>query len=228
MDLKLPPLGEGVDSGSVVSILVKEGEQVQKGQGIIELETGKAVAPVPASAAGKVTKIIVAVGDKISVGQPILSLEAGAGSRQGRRPETRARPGAPRGPARARASLRRRRKQPEEVPNAEEETSGPEPASSPTIRRLARELGINLRRIRGSENGGRIVMADVRAYIERLQRLAAQPRAAVRRAPAKAAPENIDFSKWGPIARRPMTPLRKVIAAAHERKLERRAARHAI
>ena len=77
MDLKLPPLGEGVDSGSVVSILVKEGEQVQKGQGIIELETGKAVAPVPASAAGKVTKIIVAVGDKISVGQPILSLEAG-------------------------------------------------------------------------------------------------------------------------------------------------------
>ena len=77
MDLKLPPLGEGVDSGSVVSILVKEGEQVQKGQGIIELETGKAVAPVPASAAGKVAKIIVAVGDTISVGQSILSLEAG-------------------------------------------------------------------------------------------------------------------------------------------------------
>src|SRR5271170_236773 len=77
MDLKLPPLGEGVDSGSVVNILVREGEQIQKGQGIIELETGKAVAPVPAAAAGKVTKIIVAVGDKISVGQPILSLEAG-------------------------------------------------------------------------------------------------------------------------------------------------------
>ena len=76
MDLKLPPLGEGADdSGNVVSILVKEGDQIAKGQGIIELETGKAVAPVPASAAGKVTKIIVAVGDKISVGQPILSLD---------------------------------------------------------------------------------------------------------------------------------------------------------
>src|ERR1700689_1152687 len=78
MDLKLPPLGEGVDSGSVVSILVKEGETIQKGQGIIELETGKAVAPVPSSSAGKVTKMIVSVGDKISVGQPILSREGGA------------------------------------------------------------------------------------------------------------------------------------------------------
>src|SRR5580700_8684754 len=77
MDLKLPPLGEGVDSGSVVGVLVREGEQIAKGQGIIELETGKAVAPVPSPAAGKVTKILVAVGDKISVGQAILSLEGG-------------------------------------------------------------------------------------------------------------------------------------------------------
>src|ERR1700744_1715317 len=78
MDLKLPPLGEGVDSGSVVSILVKEGDELAKGQGMIELETGKAVAPVPAPSAGKVTKIMVTVGDKISVGQPILSIEGGA------------------------------------------------------------------------------------------------------------------------------------------------------
>ena len=68
MDLKLPPLGEGADSGNVVSILVKEGDAIAKGQGLIELETGKAIAPVPASAAGKVTKIIVAVGEKIAVG----------------------------------------------------------------------------------------------------------------------------------------------------------------
>src|SRR5580658_252805 len=78
MDLKLPPLGEGVDSGNVVGVLVREGDQIAKGQGIIELETGKAVAPVPSPAAGKVTKILVAVGDKISVGQVILSLEGGA------------------------------------------------------------------------------------------------------------------------------------------------------
>jgi pyruvate dehydrogenase E2 component (dihydrolipoamide acetyltransferase) len=208
MDLKLPPLGEGVDSGSVVNILVKEGEQVQKGQGIIELETGKAVAPVPASVAGKVTKIIVAVGDKISVGQPILSLEAGPAS---------AKPAGQK-PAPVPASRAAVQPPPEEEaagddPGPEEEASGPEPAASPTIRRMARELGINLRKIRGSENGGRIVLADVRAYLERLQRLAAQPRSGgPAGAPAKPAPEKIDFSKWGPIARRPMTPLRKVIA----------------
>ncbi len=82
MEVKLPPLGEGVDSGSVVAILVKEGDQIAKGQGIIELETGKAVAPVPSPTAGKVTKIIVSVGDKISVGQPIASLEYGQGVRR--------------------------------------------------------------------------------------------------------------------------------------------------
>src|SRR5271163_4660118 len=86
MDLKLPPLGEGVDSGNVVGILVREGDHVAKGQGIIELETGKAVAPVPAPAAGKVTKILVAVGDKISVGQTILSLEGDAPAAPAARP----------------------------------------------------------------------------------------------------------------------------------------------
>jgi pyruvate dehydrogenase E2 component (dihydrolipoamide acetyltransferase) len=212
MDLKLPPLGEGVDSGSVVSILVREGEQVQKGKGIIELETGKAVAPVPASAAGKVTKIIVSVGDKISVGQPILSLEGGAAPVKPAAPKPAAAPAqrasrpAPVRPPPAEEPV-------EETPEPEEETSGPEPASSPTIRRLARELGLNLRKIRGSENGGRIVMADVRAYVERLQKLAAQPRGGgPAGAAAKPAREKIDFSKWGPIAKRPMTPLRKVIA----------------
>jgi len=209
MDLKLPPLGEGVDSGSVVSILVKEGETIQKGQGIIELETGKAVAPVPASAAGKVTKLLVAVGDKISVGQPILSLEAGAAPAK----PAAAKP-APAAAPRTSKPAPVQEETADDAPEAEEEeVSGPEPASSPTIRRMARELGIDLRKIRGTENGGRIVMADVRAYIERLQRLAAQPRSGGSAStPAKLAPEKIDFAKWGPIAKRPMTPLRKVIA----------------
>jgi pyruvate dehydrogenase E2 component (dihydrolipoamide acetyltransferase) len=70
-------------------------------------------------------------------------------------------------------------------------------------------LGIDLKKIHGSELGGRIVLEDVRAYIERLQRLASTPRAA---ASAATAPEQVDFFKWGPIAKRPLTPLRKVIA----------------
>lgn len=212
MDVKLPPLGEGVDSGSVVAILVKEGDQIAKGQGIIELETGKAVAPVPSPAAGKVTKIIVSVGDKISVGQPILSLEGGApapaapkaAAAAAKPPSRPARPASPQ-PAQEEA--------PEEpMPEEEPDADAPAPAASPTLRRIARELGIDLRRIHGSEEGGRVVMNDLRAYVRRLQQLAAQPRTGAGGAPAKPPAEQIDFTKWGAVTKRPMTPLRKVIA----------------
>src|SRR3954469_19044996 len=64
MDVKLPNLGEGADSGTVVGILVKPGAQIKKGQSIIELETGKAVAPIPSPAAGTVTNVRVKEGDK--------------------------------------------------------------------------------------------------------------------------------------------------------------------
>src|SRR5262245_30721843 len=79
MDLKLPHLGEGADSGTVVNIFVKEGDQLVKDQPILELENEKAVATIPSTSAGTVTKSFVKAGDKISVGQRILSLgEAGA------------------------------------------------------------------------------------------------------------------------------------------------------
>ena len=91
---------------------------------------------------------------------------------------------------------------------------GTGPAAAPSIRKLARNLGIDLTRVHGSAPGGRIMLEDVRAYIQKLQRLAAAPRAAVSAsAPApRPAPEQIDFSKWGPISKAPLSPLRKVIA----------------
>src|SRR5947207_13815156 len=79
MDLKLPNLGEGADSGTVVNLFVKEGDQIAKDQAILELENEKAVATIPSTSAGTVTKLFVKSGDKISVGQRILSLsESGA------------------------------------------------------------------------------------------------------------------------------------------------------
>src|SRR5436190_16408444 len=77
MDLKLPPLGEGADSGTVVSLFVKEGDQITKDQPILELENEKAVATIPSTADGTVSKLFVKSGDKISVGQTILSLTEG-------------------------------------------------------------------------------------------------------------------------------------------------------
>jgi pyruvate dehydrogenase E2 component (dihydrolipoamide acetyltransferase) len=210
MDLKLPPLGEGVDSGSVVSILVKEGDQIAKGQGILELETGKAVAPVPSTANGKVTKILVAVGDKISVGQAMISLDgAGAAPAPAKTAEQKPATGRPAHPAPAPL-----KEEEAEEPVAEEEidSNAPPPAAAPSIRRIARELGIDLRGIHGSESGGRIVMEDLRAYIRRLQYAAAQAKKTAGSGRVRPLPPQIDFSKWGPVVKRPMTSLRKVIA----------------
>src|SRR6516162_3377991 len=80
MDLKLPALGEGADSGTVVNLFVKEGDQITKDQPILELENEKAVATIPSTAAGKVTKLFVKAGDKLSVGQRILSLSENGAS----------------------------------------------------------------------------------------------------------------------------------------------------
>jgi|CZKM01.1.fsa_nt_gi pyruvate dehydrogenase E2 component (dihydrolipoamide acetyltransferase) len=216
MDLKLPHLGEGADSGTVVNLFVKEGDTVTKDQPILELENEKAVATIPSTAAGTVTQVFVKAGDKLRVGQRILSLgESGAA---GAPPAIKPEPA----PVRSRERLIQT-PSPQQVPVASEDEvlepgseaePGTGPAAAPSIRKLARNLGIDLTRVHGSAPGGRIMLEDVRAYIQKLQRLAAAPRAAVSAsAPApRPAPEQIDFSKWGPISKAPLSPLRKVIA----------------
>jgi pyruvate dehydrogenase E2 component (dihydrolipoamide acetyltransferase) len=78
---------------------------------------------------------------------------------------------------------------------------------------MARELGIDLAKVRGTEAGGRISMGDVRGYIQRLQKAVSQPKAAgAPAAPGRLASESVDFSKWGPITKKPMSQLRQVIA----------------
>jgi pyruvate dehydrogenase E2 component (dihydrolipoamide acetyltransferase) len=85
-------------------------------------------------------------------------------------------------------------------------------AAAPSIRMIAGELGIDLTRIRGSGRGGRIVLTDVREYIQRLMNAARQPKTAAAGPPAKPVAESIDFSKWGAVVKKPLTPLRKVIS----------------
>src|ERR1051326_5533456 len=162
MDVKLPALGEGADSGTVVNLFVKEGDQVAKDQAILELENEKAVATIPSTAAGTVTKIFVKTGDKISVGQRILALSetaTGTAAPKEEKPKTAAKPKV------VEAEAEKEPSQVEEQPEREEESTseakpGVAPAASPSIRKLARDLGIDLTRVRGSERGGRIVLED--------------------------------------------------------------------
>ena len=81
MDVRLPRLGEGADSGVIATVFVKEGDQIQKDQPVLEIESEKAVATIPAPAGGRVAKVLVKEGDEIRVGSLILVLsENGAGA----------------------------------------------------------------------------------------------------------------------------------------------------
>ncbi|MCX7867969.1 MAG: 2-oxo acid dehydrogenase subunit E2 [Limisphaera sp.] len=234
MDIKLPPLGEGADSGVVVSVFVKPGDTISPGQPLLELENEKAIATIPAEHAGTVAEVYVKPGEKLAVGQRILRLQTpGAAAPASapptaatpRTPKPEAPPAAPR-PAPAAAS-------PVTTPAAplppveeleEEEIPAPvaAPVAPPSVRRLARELGIDLSRVRGTDPGGRITRQDLRNYIQRLQTLAVKYKELAARAAAPAAApaqpagpppaEPVDFSKWGPVRREPLSTLREVIA----------------
>jgi pyruvate dehydrogenase E2 component (dihydrolipoamide acetyltransferase) len=90
--------------------------------------------------------------------------------------------------------------------------TGVAPVASPSLRRVIADLGIDLARVRGSGRGGRIELGDLRNYIAYLQHTAFAPKPGEAAAPAKPAAESIDFSKWGPVLKKPLTPLRKTIA----------------
>ena len=210
MDVRLPKIGDNADSGTVVSILVKPGDTITAGQTIIELEMEKAVAPIPSSAGGKVTEIKVTEGQKISVGTVLLILE-GATALAGGAPAPAAAPAGTK-PARRAAAV---------VEDDDDDLSpddggedGPTPGASPYVRKVARELGIKLSRIAGSEKGGRVVMTDLARYISKLEksiaragRYADEPKGLV------FAPVSTDFSVFGPVTSEPLTQLRKVIAS---------------
>lgn len=218
MDVKLPQLAEGVESGTVVSILVTEGQEIKKDQPFMELETQKAVGSIPAPQSGVVTKIHVKEGMEVNVGQLLITIDSAAAAAPAAPPQAASRP--------APSSARRGAEAPASRENSGAEAvalshrypsaSGAPPPAAPSIRKMARELGIDLTRVRGSEAGGRIVLEDLRAYIERLHQSALQSGtspAAPQTPPA--APQRIeteDFSKWGPVRREKMSALRRTVS----------------
>ncbi|GIX05792.1 MAG: hypothetical protein KatS3mg115_0195 [Candidatus Poribacteria bacterium] len=217
MEVRLPPLGEGADSGTVVNILVQVGDRVEKDQVVLELENEKAVAPIPAPASGVVTAVHVEVGQEVSVGDLILSLqvegeEAAAPSEApaevpAARPEAPApaAPAQPAAPADSGVLGSYQYRSP----------SGSPPPAAPSVRKLAAQLGIDLTRVPGSGRGGRIVLEDLRRYIQWLQSLAfgqAPAPAPTPTAAERPTPQRIDFERWGPVRRERLSSLRRTIA----------------
>ncbi len=213
MDIRVPNLGEGAESGTVVNIYVKVGDKIAKDQTLIELENEKAVAPIPSTSSGVITKIYVKAGDKVSVGTAIAQISEEGVSPQASVVEER-KPAAPVTQAHAPAYSA---PAPASIPAGEYQyssKSGFPPPASPTVRRVAKELGLDLTRIKGSEAGGRIVMDDLKNYIAWLHAAAASPKTTssgiIEARPAAA--ESIDFSKWGSVTKKPLSSLRQKIA----------------
>ena len=220
-DLLLPELGENIASADVLRVLVKPGDVLTKEQPVVELETDKATIEVPSSVAGRVVDVKVKAGDKVKVGQVLLSVEdtsvEDAAEEKPRplleieapkKPETAA-GGTERGAAAPGLGVEKvvdisRGGRPSGPAAAPELPSAP---AGPAVRRLARELGVDVNEIASSGPSGRISVEDVKAHAKRMV-------VGVGRAGAAGTGDMVlpDFSRWGEIERQPMRPVRRKTA----------------
>jgi pyruvate dehydrogenase E2 component (dihydrolipoamide acetyltransferase) len=249
--ITLPSLGENIESGDILSILVSEGDTVTVEQDLLEIETDKATVPVPSPSAGKITKILVKEGETVAVGAAIFEIEASDSEAKGAAASPpAAEPAKPAAEPKAEAPKPEPKK--EEPAPAPKATSGPtaedmadgiyqpesEPApqpaakpapkpaspapqpapiaesseshaaaaaASPSVRRLARELGVDLRRVRASGSGGRVTEDDVQAHVRASQEQA-------RAAAPSSGPGVPSSDATGSVRRERMSRMRQTIA----------------
>ena len=162
MEFKLPELGEGVYEAEAVRWLIKAGDAVKPGQSMLEVLTDKATMEVPAPFAGTIQKLLVEAGDKLTIGQPILDYEEkGASSKaspasEGRKPPVSATGEETGG---SRPPLAKNTRHPEGAKNGAFK-------AAPSVRLMARKLGIDLAHVHGSGPAGRILVDDLAQQVQ--------------------------------------------------------------
>ena len=214
-EFKLPSLGENIESGDVLKVLVSAGDKIEKEQTVVELETDKAAIDVPSSVSGIVSAVHVHEGEKAAVGQLILTVEADGAAKDAAPPGPPEAPSPPDPPEAAKPQAA----PPEaeaaaETPALPDDDEGVSVAATPSIRRLAREIGVDLRAVKGTGRGGRISVADVKANAKSaLQGRGPAPTGAAAPAPPLPPVPLPDFTKWGKVERRPMSGVRRATAA---------------
>jgi pyruvate dehydrogenase E2 component (dihydrolipoamide acetyltransferase) len=236
-DLRLPELGEDIKEADVLKVLVSEGDSVEVDQPLIEIETEKATVEVPAEAAGTVTKIHVSPGDTIKVGQVIVTIESGAAPAAPTKDEpegaTKTAPAGPASPGHreeapaAEVAEKATPSEEEQAPVARQPQAKGPPVSpavtsapgerpafaSPSVRKLAREIGVDIGTIVGSGPGGRITDDDVK----RASRDRPAPSTAESASPDGSRPASWfrplpDFTQWGEVTRERLSRLRRTVS----------------
>ncbi len=247
-EFKLPEVGEGITSGTVVGVLVSVGDTIEQDQAVLELETDKAVVEVPSAVAGVVQEIRVKENEEASVGQVVLVVGEGNAASTSV-PDTgaegdggEAQPSAGAADAAAEEepaeevqgkgtdeSLETEEAQIDDAANAKDAEDAEKAPDSydtpldekqslpaaPSVRRLAREMGVNLREVAGSGIMGRISAEDVKSFAaDGKPQGASQSQGTPQQAPAPAATPLPDFSRYGSVTREPMSGIRKATVRA--------------
>ncbi len=220
--IQVPDIGDfsGVE---VIEILVKPGDRVEVEDSLITLESDKATMEIPSPEAGEVKAVLIKVGDTVTEGAPLLTLlQEGAPSEsasemQPALPEVTAEETETvQAPAPAPQQPGRRlpgEKEPHAPPVLVRPTDAPvnKPHASPSVRRFARELGVDLMLVRGSGPKGRIIRDDVQGYIKKALSGGA-PTVSAGRLQLPSIPE-IDFTRFGEVEERPLSRIRKISGA---------------
>jgi pyruvate dehydrogenase E2 component (dihydrolipoamide acetyltransferase) len=235
IEFTIPELGENVAGGDVTRVLVKVGETIARDQPVLELETDKATIEVPSSVAGVVKEIKVKQGDKIKVGASVLTVEDGASTAAGgaaksapreepakekaaapqpQEPQQPEKPEKPEKPETV-VSMSRPQRQVEAPPSPApvQERRGPAAPAAPSVRKLAREVGVDINDIQGTGPNGRISQEDVKEHARRI--LSSVGLSGGEAARAGLRPSGValpDLAKWGEIERQPMSNVRRKTA----------------
>ncbi|WP_284309699.1 pyruvate dehydrogenase complex dihydrolipoyllysine-residue acetyltransferase [Proteus mirabilis] len=207
-DVNVPDIGG--DEVEVTEVMVKVGDTIAEEQSLITVEGDKASMEVPAPFAGVVKEIKIAVGDKVKTGSLIMTFEVAGAAPAAQAPaapaaSTSAAP-APSAPAKAPAS----------APAAKEEFVENEAYvhATPVIRRLAREFGVNLAKVKGTGRKGRILREDVQSYVKELiKRAESAPANAGGGLPGMLPWPKVDFSKFGEIEEVELSRIQKISGA---------------
>jgi pyruvate dehydrogenase E2 component (dihydrolipoamide acetyltransferase) len=210
-DVLVPDIGDFKDV-EVIEVLVKPGDAVVREQSLITLESDKATMEIPSPGAGVVREIAIKVGDKVSQGSLVLRMDEAGGEAPKAAPASEAPRAAAGGAAPAAAPIAAAART-APVPVEPREATAAKPHASPSIRKFARELGVDLARVRGTGPKGRVLIEDVRAFVKGA--LAAVPAPAAARI-GGALPFNlpawpeVDFARFGPVEIKPLTRIQKL------------------
>ena len=211
IDVAVPDIGEDGEV-DVIDVLVAVGDVIEAEDGLITLETDKATMDVPSSHAGTVKEVLINVGDKVKQGSLVIKLETSSGA-----PVEAAAPVAEKvveAPKAAPAPAAKKAAPVPHHPQAGTVKSSGSIYTSPSIRRLAREFGVDLTLVKGTGNKGRILKEDVQSYVKyELSRPKANAGSSVAAGEGGlqvVSAKAIDFSKFGEIETKALTRIQKI------------------